>query len=238
VLRPELLILDADDTLWESALFFEKAEKDFLSLVESLDLDPLLVKSEIHKRDLDRLATTGYGAKPYLHTLQTILAELPGGDSDWAVQSFCGIESVLINHPILLMAGVVDTLSEIAAMGILSLVYTMGEFEHQESKFRRSGLDQYVNAFHVVDIKTPETLMGLLTRYSVSPELTVLVGNSPKSDINPALTIGVNAIHILHDQTWAAEREEYIHPDRVVVINHFDEILQVLQEPQLFSAYG
>lgn len=235
MVKPDLLILDADDTLWESARFFERAEEDFLSLVDSLGLDPLRIRSEIRRRGLERLSSTGYGARPYIDTLQTILDELPDGDSDRIQRSFRDIENSLINHPVLLISGVMETLLEIAALGIESVVYTVGEYEHQSDKFRRSGIENIVNALYVVDAKTPEALQGLLTRYSATPEKTVLVGNSPRSDINPALTLGVNAIHLLRDNTWIAESEDLIYPDRVVVIKRFNEILHILMEPQCFS---
>jgi len=235
MLKPDLLILDADDTLWESARFFERAEEDFLCLVDSLGLDPLRIRTEIHRRDLERLSSTGYGAKPYIDTLQTILDDLPEGASDTARQSFRDIANILINHPVLLMSGVMETLLEIDALGIESVVYTVGEYDHQSSKFNRSGIQKLVNALHVVDSKTPEALQGLLTRYSATPERTVLVGNSPRSDINPALTLGVNAIHLLRDRTWAAEREDYAFPDRVNTIDRFEEIIPVMRRLGILS---
>ena len=230
MLNPDLLILDADDTLWESARFFRRTEDDFLALVESLGTDPAQIRSVIHTRDLERLTVTGYGARPYIDTLSTILNDIPGGDSIRSLQSFRDIEHALVTHPVLLMPGVLDTLSEISVLGIPSVIYTVGEFEHQNSKFIRSGLQEYVNALHVVDHKTPDALGDLISQYSARPDLTVLVGNSPKSDINPALINGVNAVYIPAVQSWSAEMEEILHPPKVTVIDSFSEVLSVLQQ--------
>ena len=71
-----LVILDADDTLWESSLFFERAEDDFTSLLESAGLDGETVRALVHRRDIERLDSTGFGARPYLDTLESVMAEL------------------------------------------------------------------------------------------------------------------------------------------------------------------
>ncbi len=227
---PDLLVLDADDTLWESARFFERAEEDFLSIAESLGHDPAGVRSEIHARDVERLSVTGYGAIPYLDTLHSILEALCDHATPGIERSFEDLSRNLLNHPVLLRPGVREALSEIFSLGIRTVVYTMGKDEHQNSKFLRSGLNRYVNALHVVRVKTSDSLRDLLLEYVAVPENTVLIGNSSKSDINPALMLGVNAVHVMHGSTWAAEREDYVHPEKVSSIDHFDQILPVMKK--------
>jgi putative hydrolase of the HAD superfamily len=239
--KPDLLVLDADDTLWESARFFERAEEDFLSIAESLGHDPSDVRAEIHERDIERLSVTGYGAIPYLDTLHSILAHLCDQVTPGIERSFEDLARNLLDHPVLLRPGVRETLAEIFILGIRTVVYTMGKEEHQNSKYLRSGLDRYVNALHVVEVKTPDSLRELLQKYVAVPEDTILVGNSSRSDINPALMLGVNAIHVMHHSTWTAEREDYVRPEKVSIIDRFDQIIPVmsgmgfLAEGELFN---
>jgi len=228
--KPDLLVLDADDTLWESARFFERAEEDFLSIAESLGHDPSEVREEIHVRDIERLSVTGYGAMPYLDTLHSILATLCVPLTPDIERSFEDLSRNLLDHPVLLRPGVLEALSEISILGIRTVVYTMGKDEHQNSKYSRSGLDRYVNALHVVKVKTTDSLRELLLEYAAVPENTVLVGNSSRSDINPALTLGVNAVHVMHDSTWTAEREDYVHPEKVSMIERFDSIIPAIKK--------
>jgi len=226
--KPDLLVLDADDTLWESARFFERAEQDFLSITESLGHDPSEVRAEIHARDVERLSVTGYGAIPYLDTLHSILADLCDQVTPGIERSFEDLSRNLLGHPVLLRPGVRETLAELFILGIRTVVYTMGKDEHQNSKFLRSGLDRYVNALRVVKVKTSDSLRELLQEYVAVPENTILVGNSSKSDINPALELGVNAVHVMYDNTWTAEREDYVQPEKVSIIDRFDSIIPVM----------
>ncbi len=73
--RSELWIFDADDTLWESALYFRRAEEDFVALMQSLGFDPEGIREEVHLKDIERLSVTGYGARPYMDTLSNIARE-------------------------------------------------------------------------------------------------------------------------------------------------------------------
>ena len=223
-----LLILDADDTLWESGVFFDRAEDDFLSIMESLGLERDIVRRTVHRQDIERLAVTGYGAKPYLDTLRSILHELVPSPPRWAVQALSDLERILLGHPVMLMPGVLCTLENLDRDLITIIVYTMGEVEHQTDKFVRSGLSEHVDGFRVVPLKTPEELSRLLCEMGFPPEQCLLVGNSPRSDINPALTIGVRAVHVARSRTWAAERDDFADPGQVVTIERFDELQEIL----------
>jgi putative hydrolase of the HAD superfamily len=233
-MKPDLLVIDADDTLWESARFFQRAEEDFLSLVVSLGQDRETVRREIHDRDVLRLSVTGYGARPYMDTLRTILQELGLSGTGWVDRSFSDIETNLLTHPVLIQEGVIETLRQLYDMHIPTVVYTAGEPGHQEDKFSRSGLSGYVNALQIVPVKTAATLASLLREYDAPPDRTILVGDSPRSDINPALENGVNAVHVRRSVTWQAEHEDFIHPERVTVIDSFRDLLRIVEEPELF----
>jgi putative hydrolase of the HAD superfamily len=228
----DLLILDADDTLWESSRFFERAEEDFLSLVSALGQDSETVRTEIHRRDVLRLSVTGYGARPYIDTLRSILGELGCPVAGWIGRSFSDIETNLLNHPVLLHEGTLEMLRPVSSMGFPVVVYTAGERTHQEDKYVRSCVSEYVNALYVVPVKTAGSLKALLQDYSASPERTILVGDSPRSDINPALESGVNAVHIRRKNVWQAEMEQFIHPERVAVIENLTELLRIIEQPQ------
>ena len=52
-----------------------------------------------------------------------------------------------------------------------------------------------------------------------------MVGNSPESDINPALAVGLNAVFVPHLHTWVLERQE-IRPGRgrLIVVEQFRDL--------------
>src|SRR6056297_461265 len=190
--KTPLLLTDADDTLWESALYFRRAEEDFVCLMESLGRDADDVRRLVHSRDIERLSSTGYGAEPYMDTLEAVLRELCPAPSDWAIDCIASIRRTLLGHPLILLPGVENTIESLAQQGHTTIVYTMGEEEHQMDKFRRSRLSRTVDGVRVLPVKTGEGLEALMEDLAADPARTAVVGNSPRSDIRPALEVGVN----------------------------------------------
>jgi len=55
--------------------------------------------------------------------------------------------------------------------------------------------------------KDPETYGGLVHKHKIVKTHGWMIGNSPRSDINPAMKIGLNAVYIPHQHTWTLEHE-------------------------------
>jgi putative hydrolase of the HAD superfamily len=223
-----LLVLDADDTLWESGSFFERTEHDFLSIMESLGFDRDLVRRIVHHRDIERLSVTGYGARPYIDTLRGILGSEAPNAPEWARQAMDDLEHTLLGHPVILLPGVLETMRSLRGYPVTPVVYTMGEHSHQMDKFVRSGLQDLVAGCRIVPLKTVARLEELLAEFGATASGSLLVGDSPRSDINPAITVGMRAVHVARSRTWAAEREDFADPGQVVTIERFDELPGIL----------
>jgi putative hydrolase of the HAD superfamily len=225
-----LLLLDADDTLWESALFFERTEHDFLTMMTSLGSPEDEVRRTIHRKDIERLAVTGYGAGPYIDTLRLIMLDYVSNPPSWAFAALDDIRKNLLGHPVILMPGVLETLQGFRKLSLRTIVYTMGEEDHQSDKFRRSGLATLVDDLRIVDRKSVNALRNIIEYADFKPQNCILVGNSPRSDVNPALSLGAVAVHIARDRTWAAELEEFSDPGRVITINRFHELKDIVKD--------
>jgi len=225
-----LLLLDADDTLWESALFFERTEHDFLSLMTALGSSEDVIRRTVHRRDVERLSITGYGARPYMDTLRTIMLEIVPDPPSWTAGALEDIERNLLGHPVLLMPGVEETLGVLKNLPIRTIVYTMGEEDHQTDKFVRSGLISLVDELRIVPVKNVNALHETLEYADVEPGNCIMAGNSPRSDINPALALGAKAVHILRDRSWAAEREDFLDPGQVITIESFNELIGIVKD--------
>jgi len=225
--RSELWIFDADDTLWESALYFRRAEEDFVSLMESLGFQPELIRDQVHQRDIERLAVTGYGARPYMETLRGIIEEKVSTITPYIVDSIEYISNCLLHHPLVLLPGVLKTLQRMHDAGKTMLVYTMGEEDHQRDKFNRSGIAPFFRELIVVPVKTEETMKELLASTGVSPEKACMIGNSPRSDINPAIGCSVNALYFKRALTWQAEQTEFAEPGLVTTVTCISDILKL-----------
>jgi len=223
--KTKLWIFDADDTLWESGLYFRRAEEDFTALMHSLGFDPKEIRSEIHRRDIERLSVTGYGARPYMATLKLILEERTEHITPYMIASLDYIANSLLHHPLVLLPGVLDSLSRLFSAGKRMFVYTMGEEDHQIDKFHRSGISEYFEHCTVVSLKTKETMIELLAAAGVNPAQACMIGNSPRSDINPAIGCGVNAVYLQRPHTWLAEQTEFAEPGLVTTVAGLPDIL-------------
>lgn len=224
----KLLIFDADDTLWESALYFRRAEEDFVALMQSLGFDPEEISTEVRTKDKERLIHTGYGARPYIDTLHKILESKVNSVTPYMLAQLDVILNLLLNHPLILQPGVNETLNTLSSLSKQMIVYTMGEETHQSDKFLRSGITHHFLDCVIVPLKTEKSMTDLLDKFKIHPNEACMIGNSPKSDINPATGCGVNAIYFKQNNAWQAEQTDLLHPHRIETVTNFNEILPFL----------
>jgi putative hydrolase of the HAD superfamily len=107
------------------------------------------------------------------------------------------------------------------------ILVTKGAIEEQTGKIQRSGLKHRFVETEIVPEKNPAAYETLIERHRLSRELTWMIGNSPKSDINPALAVGLNAVFVPHGDTWILEHEE-LNPappaQRLLIVGRFAEL--------------
>lgn len=217
-------IFDADDTLWESSAYFREAEDSFARLMGTLGFDEAAVRNEVHVRDIRRLSVTGYGPGPYVETLCSILSDFARNPSEAALTAMESIRDRLINHPVMLYPGVHATLRSLSRSGHRLILYTMGERDHQIDKYERSGLSGIFEKCVVVPRKTAESLQTLIASLDMNRNGICVVGNSPRSDIAPALACGVNAIFVKRPCTWAAEHQDIPVGSLVATVSNISDI--------------
>jgi putative hydrolase of the HAD superfamily len=216
------LFLDADDTLWENNIYFEQAIADFMDFLNHSTLSHEQVREVFNKVEHGK----GYGSKRFTHSLletYQVLAEREIRDDDLEQVRRLGYS--IIEHDIELLPGVEVTLDYLAAKYTLTLL-TKGDPEEQNYKVGKSGLDRYFSRVLVVPEKDQPLYQRLVEELPVKPSTTWMIGNSPKSDINPALAAGLNAAFIPHPNTWQLEQEEVLHNgnSRLLHLTRFTEL--------------
>lgn len=227
-MQAQNLLLDADDTLWESNIYFERVIEEFLDRLDHSGKSREEMRRIVNGIEHAHLATRGYGAKPFgLNLIDAFqeLTELPVDDTmrRWIEDRVAGIE----NQAIELLDGVVETLAYLAERHLLVLL-TKGEAAEQSRKLERSGVGGYFNAVEVVREKDTQTYLSILGKHRFDISRTWMIGNSPKSDINPALAAGLRAILIPHDRTWILEHENLpADPERFLIIDRFARLRQI-----------
>jgi putative hydrolase of the HAD superfamily len=202
-----LICLDADDTLWGHESYFQQSYRRFVDL-----LAPFAGVSRSEERLVEiesrNLHLYGYGVKGFtLSMIETALEIMGDALTAATTRAILGIGRDLMRHPIELIDGVTDALGPLAERGTLILV-TKGDLFHQESKLAASGLGDRFSGVEIVSEKTAETYRRIFARYGARPDEAVMVGNSLRSDILPALEAGAWAVHIPSEFEWAHEHAE------------------------------
>mgnify|MGYP001204695876 FL=1 len=197
---------DADDTLWESEVFFGEVEKKFSDLINSYGVEADIGKElyETEKRNLPKL---GYGVKSFTISMVESAHHLTQGK----ISSGDMIEIVqwgkeLLHHPVKLLSGVLDVMSQLQSRFTIYVI-TKGDPFHQQQKFNDSGLSTFVTDIEILQEKDSEAYRKTLASIDVAPEEFLMVGNSIRSDILPVIEIGSHAVHIPHETTWKYETE-------------------------------
>src|SRR5215472_7699764 len=204
----QTLLIDADDTLWENNIYFERAIAAFISFLNHQEYTPAEVREVLNEVERRNIQQHGYGTQSFAHALVTTFEQLSAEPLTPALEeTIHGFAHEIAEHPVELIEGVTETLEYLAPRHHLILV-TKGQPTEQKGKVERSGLKPFFNAIEIVMEKRPSTYQEITGKYQVDENNTWMIGNSPKSDINPALAAGLNAVFVPHADTWVLEHEQ------------------------------
>lgn len=223
----KVIAFDADDTLWDCQSWFDEVERKCCEL-----LSPWATAREVSEGLFDtehaNLPLTGYGTKAFTLSLIENAIRISGSQlTGDIVMRLIEMGKDLLRFPTTPLPEVKETLEQLSLTRRYRLVvFTKGELMDQEDKLRRSGLEQYFSHMETVSNKTEQEYRQLCENLNVAPEQTLMVGNSFRSDIAPALATGAWAIHIPYHMVWELEKSEEFPHERLFKISHFSEILQ------------
>ena len=227
---PLNLIFDADDTLWDSNIHFLEAEQAFVAAVRELGIEAeaSAVTNLIRQCELEIIKSHGYGRRPYVQALHQTLEALAAMEVCELMRA--EVERIgerLLERHCELLPGVEPTLADLATRHRL-LLFTKGQPDEQLRKLERSGLAPLFSRVEVPAEKDPPAYQRLIESAELEPALTFMIGNSPRSDINPALKAGLRAVYIPHPHTWVLEQETVdLSDQRVIMLPDFPSLLEV-----------
>jgi putative hydrolase of the HAD superfamily len=201
------LLLDADDTLWENNVYFERAIEHFYRLVAPHGGDRAAIRERINAHERRVIAEIGYGLGSFQVALARAFQDLaPERWNDEAVAAVAELAARIAAEPIELVPEAAATLHYLAPRHRLVLM-TKGDYAEQTRKVDLSGLKPLFEQVHVVPEKTAAAYRERIAGLGVAAGECWMIGNSPKSDINPALEAGLNAVLIPHPWTWVLEQD-------------------------------
>jgi len=198
---------DADDTLWQNEQFFRMTEARFAELLadfaEADHLTERLIEAE--KRNLARY---GFGIKGFtLSMIETAIEVTEGRVPARVIGEILEAGREMLVHPVETLPHVTETLERLAPDYRIVLI-TKGDLFDQERKLAQSGLGDFFDAVEIVSDKQRETYERIFARHGDGAARAMMVGNSLRSDVVPALEAGSYGVFVPHDLTWAYERIE------------------------------
>lgn len=221
---------DADDTLWQNEQFYRLTEQRFAALLTNYaaaeDLSSRLLEAE--RRNLQAY---GFGIKGFtLSMIETAIEVTEGRVPATVIQQIVAAGRELLSHPIEPLPHARAVLEELSRDYRLVLI-TKGDLFDQERKLAQSGLGDFFTAVEIVSDKSATTYERIFSRHGDGPLRAMMVGNSLKSDIVPAIKAGSWAVYVPHSLTWALEQDEapsghrrYRH------IEHLGELMDVVRQ--------
>lgn len=198
---------DADDTLWHNEHLFRLTEARFAELLAPYtDEDGL--KERLFSAEKRNILHYGYGIKSF--TLSMIETAIEVTDRQIPAQVVAQILEAgreILAEPAAPLPHVVETLKAVGDDYKIILI-TKGDLFDQERKITGSGLDRYFDAIEVVSEKTEATYGTLFRRHGTGPAEAMMIGNSLKSDVLPALEAGSYGTHVPFSTTRALEEAD------------------------------
>jgi putative hydrolase of the HAD superfamily len=219
------LIIDADDTLWENNIYFERAFEEFLAFLDHSALAPQEVRDIFDEMERVNAKIHGYGSLNFGRNLGQCyqrLAERAIREDD--LRTVMGFAERILECPIEVIPGVPETLRYLADRHTLTM-FTKGHVEEQRLKIDRSGLGGFFQHAAIVKEKDAAAYRRLVAERGMDPAVTWMIGNSPKSDVNPAIEAGLNAVFVPHAHTWVLEKQD-LQPGqgRLLIVEKFEDL--------------
>ena len=207
-MRRETLLIDADDTLWENNVFFEQTIDSYVELLEPLGYSPEYIRRILNETEKRNIRQHGYGLRSFRRSLEETYMKLAGNMArKETLQEINARAEELERVPPRILDGVPETLAYLSERHRLILC-TKGQPAEQAAKVERSGLQPRFEAIEIVQEKNVTTYLHIVQQHRVVKSHGWMIGNSPRSDINPALAAGLNAVFIPHSRTWHFEHAE------------------------------
>lgn len=221
----QFLIVDADDTLWENNVFFERAFDEFVAFLDHSSLSPREVRDVLDAIEVTNARIHGYGTLNFGRNLKQTYEQLAEREISAAdMHTVMGFAERILDCPMVVIDGVAATLDYLAARHDLTL-FTKGHAEEQKLKIDRSGLVPYFAHTAIVKEKDAAAYRQLVAERAMDPARTWMIGNSPKSDVNAALEAGLNAVFVPHAHTWVLEHQQIREgPGKLLVLDKFEDL--------------
>ncbi len=223
----QTLLIDADDTLWENNVYFEQTIERFIDLLEPFGFGREYCRRILNETERRNIRQHGYGVASFGRSLEETYMKLAG---NMARRDTVAQIKVLVSEleaiPPKILDGVPETLAYLS-QGHRLIMFTKGQAAEQAGKVEKSGLQGFFEAIEITLEKDASAYRAVVERHRIVKNQAWMIGNSPRSDINPAMDAGLNAVFIPHANTWELEKCDVRSGNcRLLILTSFRELRQ------------
>jgi putative hydrolase of the HAD superfamily len=227
----DAIIFDGDDTLWETTPLYAGAKQDFFGRMSLLGFDPREVEREFHLIDVANVDRLGFSKERFPTSMAEtyrFFCEKHDASYDRMIENAMrDIGYRVFEQVPALCEGAEWVLSQLRGHYRLFLA-TKGDQDIQRAKIQHSKLSDFFERIYILDRKTVQDMNRIVQECQLAIQKTWVVGDSLKSDINPALAVGFNAIWIPKKGTWAYEDDSLPTSDRFYQLETLSDLLTLL----------
>jgi putative hydrolase of the HAD superfamily len=199
---------DADDTLWHNERFFRLTQDRLVDLLRD-HVDGPALRARLLESERRNLGTYGFGIKAFtLSMLETALEVTEGRVPSAVLAEILAAGREMLAHPVELLPHAREAVEAARGVGEVVLI-TKGDLLDQERKLAASGLGELFDAVEIVSDKSEGVYARVFARHGSRPSL--MVGNSLKSDVLPAIAAGAWGVHVASEADWALEAADPPH---------------------------
>jgi putative hydrolase of the HAD superfamily len=201
------IAFDADDTLWHNETLFHLTQTRFAALLAG-ETDPAHLMARLEAAERRNLGHYGFGVKGFmLSMIETAIEVTEGRVQAPVIAEILAAGREMLQHPVELLPHVGQVIETLAPDYTLLLI-TKGDLLDQERKVAQSGLGAHFQAVEIVSNKTPQGYRDIFARHGAPMDRAMMVGNSLKSDVLPAIEAGAWGVYVPQPLTWALEHAE------------------------------
>ena len=198
---------DADDTLWQNEQFFRMTQERFAELLADF-AEPDHLQARLLAAEKRNLGHYGFGVKGFvLSMIETAIEVTEERVPAAVIGKLLAAGQDMLNHPIELLPHARAAIEDLAPRFRILLI-TKGDLLDQERKLAQSGLGELFDGVEIVSNKTAAIYADIFARHGDGADRAMMVGNSLRSDVIPALEAGAWGVFVPHGMTWALEHAE------------------------------
>ena len=198
---------DADDTLWHHERYFVAAKEQFVALLSD-HTDVVDIAGRLHDTEIVNVRNYGFGVKGFtLSMVETAVAISSDRVPASVIAQIIELGRDMLSHPVDPFPDVRETLQALQSTHKL-LVVTRGDLFDQERKLTASGLAGFFEEIEIVSDKTRPVYERIFSRHGDGPERAMMIGNSMRADVVPAIAAGAWGVHVPSEHVWSLDLED------------------------------